>query len=452
MERLFSRCTRFLDLLEDGWDDFGSFRELSLVVSTEELLSDRWEFTYTDFYAMLENYDTIAWLTPQAGVICLSPFNSYTPRDDYRFQLSVNGYPIVALARSSAALSEIFDVLRRLLLADVSAVYDLKLCSVGQSREAFFNAPRFASLVEQCQNLEVLKLEQIVLDEDHIRVLGDFSKPGLEIELSQCRIVGAAATELVQILRRNQGLECCEIDNFVLADGLRGNTSLKGLTPRISGSPEIDSREVLAFADALRENKGIVGLDLRYNISVRYEAWNVVCNSLMTHPTLQTLDLHASFPHATMPAAVLKSQIQALADMLKENVTLQRIFLHSRYSEHELFRGTVEPYLKSNRFRPRVCAIQKTRPMALRANVLGQALLSVRTDSNRFWMLLSQNADVVFPSTTAIATPAATLILPTPPTVAPPVHVDPVVASDSTTAAASNTLVSTTCLKRKACP
>jgi hypothetical protein len=39
--------------------------------------------------------------------------------------------------------------------------------------------------------------------------------------------------------------------------------------------------------------------------------------------------------------------------------------------------------------------------------VLGRALLSTRTNANRFWMLLSGNAEVAFPSTTATITPAA---------------------------------------------
>jgi hypothetical protein len=78
--------------------------------------------------------------------------------------------------------------------------------------------------------------------------------------------------------------------------------------------------------------------------------------------------------------------------------------LDACYSQHELFRGSVIPYLETNRFRPRVRAIQKTRPIPYRAKVLGRALLAARTDTNSFWMLLSGNAEVAFPSsTTSIA-------------------------------------------------
>jgi hypothetical protein len=62
--------------------------------------------------------------------------------------------------------------------------------------------------------------------------------------------------------------------------------------------------------------------------------------------------------------------------------------------------------------RPRLLAIQKTRPIPYRAKVLGRALVAARTDSNSFWMLLSGNAEVASPSATAAAN------LPTPATVA----------------------------------
>jgi hypothetical protein len=83
--------------------------------------------------------------------------------------------------------------------------------------------------------------------------------------------------------------------------------------------------------------------------------------------------------------------------------------LDEEYSEHELFRQSVLPYLETNRFRLHVSAIQKTVPIPYRVKVLGRALLAVRSDPNRFWMLISGNAEVAFPSTTATTTPAASL-------------------------------------------
>jgi hypothetical protein len=102
--------------------------------------------------------------------------------------------------------------------------------------------------------------------------------------------------------------------------------------------------------------------------------------------------------------------------MLKMNISIHTIHLEFRYRQHELFRESVIPYLETNRLRPRLLAIQKTLPIPYRAKVLGRALLSARYDANSFWMLLSGNAEVDFPSRTT--TIAATVNLPAPATAA----------------------------------
>jgi hypothetical protein len=260
------------------------------------------------------------------------------------------------------------------------------------------------------------KLDRLALDEEHCRVLGGYSRPGLEIELIRCKLTSAGTSVLVEVLGRNQGptkLICCDIDNLVLADGLRGNSRLKCLTPNVSNDLEVRNREVLAIADALKENKGLAVLNL-YDYSISDESWDTICDSLKTHSTLQVLNL---FSGACFEApAVRKSQVQALLDMVKMNLSLHTINVHKSLSRHELFRGSVIPYLQTNRLRPRLLAIQKTRPITFRAKVLGRALLAIRTDPNRFWMLLSGNAEVAFPPKNA--TIAAAANLPTPATAA----------------------------------
>jgi hypothetical protein len=436
MERLFSPCTRYRDIIESREgrlppvfrSTIPELQELNLDVSLEELLSaqraaqllsDQRAFRYADFYLMLGNEDTIAWLTPHASVVrtggIASRLCSYNLPGDYKFSFNVNGKELSVVARSSEALSEIVDVVRRLLVANNTSFVDrLDFSTAGKPGEGFFDAPSFADLMEQCQSLKTLTLFGLSsLQEDHFRVLEDFSKPGLEIGLHQCRIAGAAAAVLAQVLNSNHGptkLDCCDIDNFVLSDGLRGNSRLKSLSPRISRSLEDGNRELLAITGALRENKGLVRLDLSYDY-MTFETWGAICDSLKTHPTLEVLYLRTT--EIPLAAAELKSRIQALLEMLKVNTSIQTILLSYRYSQHEIFRGSVIPYLETNRFRPRVRAIQKTRPIPYRAKILGRALLAVRADPNRFWMLLSGNAEVAFPSTTATITPATNLPTPT---------------------------------------
>jgi hypothetical protein len=221
--------------------------------------------------------------------------------------------------------------------------------------------------------------------------------------------------------QRSQGptrLENCDIDNIVLADGLRGNSRLKSLITRVvSGNLEDDNRKILAIAGALRENKGLVELNLRSRCSD--ETWGAICDSLKTHPTLEVLDLAKKdlsprYDVAPLVApAVVKFRVQVILDMMKMNTSIHTMRLHNRYLRHKYFRRSVIPYLETNRFRSRLLAIQKTRPITYRTKVLGRALLSARTNANSFWILLSGNAEVAFLSTTATTTLAIT-DLPTP--------------------------------------
>jgi hypothetical protein len=169
----------------------------------------------------------------------------------------------------------------------------------------------------------------------------------------------------------------------------------------LSSYHEVSNREVLAIADAVRENKGLVEFDIRDSFCVNDETWGAICDSLESHPTLEVLDLRGAFMDDVPAPAVLKSRIQAILDMVKMNLSLHTIRVDAPYSDHELFRGSVVPYLETNRFGPRLLAIQKTRPFSYRAKVLGRALPAARTNPNRFWMILSGNAEIAFPSTTA---------------------------------------------------
>jgi hypothetical protein len=312
--------------------------------------------------------------------------------ESYYFSFNADGKDIIALARSSEHLLEICDVVLRLLAGSVVQ----SVCLSGWRCPGFLiNAPALTYLMEQCQSLKLLSLENLEMDEDHIRVLGTYSRPDLEILLVGCKITSAGASSLAEVIGRNQGptkLYVCYIDNLVLADGLRRNSRLKSLRPRFSSDLEIRDREFLAIAGAFRENKGLVDLDLSYNLELNDETWGAICDSFKTHPTLEVLTLRA----ASIDPVEIISRIQALVDMLKVNMSIRTIHVHEHYSQHPFFRRSVVPYLETNKLRPRVLAIQQTRPIAYRAKVLGRALLAVRTDPNRFWMLLSENAEVVF--------------------------------------------------------
>jgi hypothetical protein len=419
MERLFRPCTRLHDILDSQGrlervtEYFhGSLQELNLDVSTENFLSAEPAFTYADLYTMLGNADTVAWLTPHASVVrgnglAMRYWDQMGGRCRFRFRVD-DEENITAVARSSEHLLDIVDVVVRLLAVRIVQV--VRLTDANYLEGLSISAPTLAYLMEQCQSLKVLTLRELEMDEDHSRLLGDFTKSDLTIVLEKCKITSAGASALAEVLGRNQGptkLDYCEIDNFVLAKGLCGNCSLKILRPYVSGSDAVCNRQVRAIAGALRENKGLVEFNPScYGFKVTDETWGAVWDSLKTHPTLEVLDLCWTSEDDTPDSPVLKSQMQALVDMMKVNMSIHTIHLdlfEGCYIKHELYRGSVIPYLETNRFRPHLLAIQKTRPIAYRAKVLGRALLAVRTDPNRVWMLLSGNAEVAFPSGTSIA-------------------------------------------------
>jgi hypothetical protein len=457
MESLFSPCTRLHDHLESQGrlEEFINpelLQEINLDVSTDELLSAERAFSYADLYAMLGIQNTVAWLTPHAAVVSGIVGSYY---HGYKFcSITADSKNIIAFARSPEHLLEICDIVVRLLAASV--VHSVSLFNLNVSDTISINTTSLAYLMEQCHSLKSLTLVNLDMDENHCRVLDSYSKPGLEMVLNYCGFTSAGASTLVDVLGRNQGptkLDSCRIDNLVLADGLRGNSRLKSLKLlRISRSPEVGNREILAIADALRENKGLVDLNLRWwGCRVSDETWRTFCDSLKAHPTLEILDLRRTFAED----ATVKSRMQVLSDMVKVNTSIHTIHLFQRHNgnENEFFRGSIVPYLETNRFRPRVRAIQKTRPIMHRAKVLGRALLVARNDANTFWMFLSGNAEVAFPST------IATTSLPTPATTPATANATPVAASaavtlavSATSAAAANADTPTARQKRKARP
>jgi hypothetical protein len=244
------------------------------------------------------------------------------------------------LALSPEHLSEICDVVLRLLAASV--VHSVRLDTRDFLHGLLINAPTLAHLMEQCQSLKVLTLEDLEIDENHCRVLNVYSRSDLEIVLVRCEPTSAGTSALAEALGRNQGptnLTWVKMDYSVLADGLRGNRRLKSLAPRfLSISIEEEERQFLAIASAHRENKGLVELNVNHSEHTECdETWHAICDSLKTHPTLEVLHLSPVSNNTSTVSAVTLSRTQALLNMMKMNMSIHTIHLHDHYLDHELF-------------------------------------------------------------------------------------------------------------------
>jgi hypothetical protein len=109
---------------DDDRDVVESIRELNLDASTERFLRAATGFAclYANLFEMLGRGDTIAWLTPHAVVAREGgrAAHSLVRLEEFcRFRFFADGKDMVALARSPEDLSEICDIVLRLLAADV---------------------------------------------------------------------------------------------------------------------------------------------------------------------------------------------------------------------------------------------------------------------------------------------------------------------------------------------
>jgi hypothetical protein len=72
---------------------------------------------------------------------------------------------------------------------------------------------------------------------------------------------------------------------------------------------------------------------------------------------------------------------------------LQTITLSEGQYDQQIYQETIQPFLETNIYRPRVLAVKKTKDRSFREKILDRAVYSVRNNPNLVWMLLSENVD-----------------------------------------------------------
>jgi hypothetical protein len=149
MERLFSPCTRLHDIIESELILVPpeELQELNLDVPTDEFLSAERAFTYADLFALLANENAVLWLTPHAGVVPAGGKQGLKYCGQlHHFSFYVDGKVIRAYARFEH-LSEICDVVLRLLVASVVHSGILRNWNWNRREIELISAPTLAYLM-----------------------------------------------------------------------------------------------------------------------------------------------------------------------------------------------------------------------------------------------------------------------------------------------------------------
>ena len=249
-----------------------------------------------------------------------------------------------------------------------------------------------------------LKLLECKLREEHCRALVGGDRRESSFSLSNCSFTPAAETILLDGIRRNLGpteLQKCTIQTRLLADTLRGNTSVKTFSP---DGCALQPGDLLVLVQALAENLGLVRLDL-FQIRMSDETWSAMCTSLANHPQLEHLELRCSTSNVDLigsdrvpPLDRSKARknicTRGLLDMLKVNTVVKDIGYPFEACAEE-----IRPWLEMNKYRPRIAAVKRAE-LALRASLFVEALAedaesSANDNLTLIYMMVRGNADLV---------------------------------------------------------
>jgi hypothetical protein len=174
-------------------------------------------------------------------------------------------------------------------------------------------------------------------------------------------------------------------------NALRGNTNLERLEP-----PLIDDRQVTqALVAALRENKGLVHLELDFSVYDKSD-WTELLGSISFHPLLRSLNLNLHHVlHLDIDAKKRCEVTKVVADMLSVNERIEVMSFHNDTFDKDCWDAYVSPRLECNLHRKWLPSIQKIEETSTRAAVLARALAKFSSKPHLVWMLLNQNHDVV---------------------------------------------------------
>ena len=320
---------------------------------------------------------------------------------------------VYALPSSRMQATNICNALLQLLVR--SQPSQVRLKSLWYEHPPNISGPAIQMLLEQCPDLELLAFMDATLDETQCRALAAASPSAttgkLDIRFHDCRVLHPSSTAALAALFRNNnsnnqgGQVHYHLDHFqsedwrVLAESLRGNTSVKTIVQPAGRLAErmLENDEFRVLAEALGANQGLLKFYPRGQL-INDENWTVMCQSLRSHPTLETLDLSGTF--CDLNAGIMSNASKAhrcncIVDLLRSNTILRSIHLTREERDETIWSETILPHLQTRKVQLLVLKIKVVADQPSRFKLFGRALDSVKTKPYLSYLFLSGNVDII---------------------------------------------------------
>jgi hypothetical protein len=196
------------------------------------------------------------------------------------------------------------------------------------------------------------------------------------------------------------------LDNFhsedwrILAESLRGNTSVKTIVqPGGIGGRKLNDDEFRVLAEALGDNQGLLKFFPRGQ-HINDENWKVLCQSLRSHPTLETLDLSGTYHdlNVGISDASKKHRCNCIVDLLRFNTVLRSVHLTRNERDEIIWSESILLHLETRSYLPLVLEIKAVVDQPRRSKLFGRALNTVKTKPYLLYLFLSGNIDIIVAS------------------------------------------------------
>jgi hypothetical protein len=255
-----------------------------------------------------------------------------------------------------------------------------------------FNDRNWASFLSQ-QRLESLDLGNIQFDSEiSCRAVATCEVRCLTLIRCTLEDDGAA---LVESIRQGRGPK--EL-LFPINTPFRSSASLVGFINSLRGNDHLerlhigDLQETRALAAALRENKGLVHLKVRFYALDEIDRTELL-KAISVHPSLLSLNLEILYSDTNVKKR--REFTKAFADMLSVNERIEMVSFYNDTFDKDDWDVFVVPRLECNLYRERFLLIQKIEEASTRAAVLARTLATFSSKPHLVWMFLNQNPDIV---------------------------------------------------------